>query len=125
MSTSLLAALIGCKCPQCRQGNLFVNSSLAPTKFSASNSVCSVCGLHFEPEPGFFTGAMYVSYAFSVALLITVFVGLTVLGDPPLWVYITTVGVLSVLTIPISYRYSRVIYLYLFGVAKYRPELDL
>ena len=29
---------------------------------------CPHCGFHFEIEPGFFWGAMYISYAFSVAV---------------------------------------------------------
>jgi hypothetical protein len=34
---------------------------------------CSVCGLKFNPEPGFYTGAMYVSYGLSVSLFIVTF----------------------------------------------------
>jgi hypothetical protein len=32
---------------------------------------CPHCGFHFEIEPGFFWGAMYISYAFSVAVSVT------------------------------------------------------
>ncbi|GAB3978960.1 hypothetical protein GCM10028806_43230 [Spirosoma terrae] len=35
---------------------------------------CPVCGLRYEAEPGFFTGAMYVSYALYVATIVSSFV---------------------------------------------------
>ena len=34
---------------------------------------CSVCGLDYEPEPNFYYGAMYVSYAYTVALFVAVY----------------------------------------------------
>ena len=33
------------------------------------NEVCPACGLRFEREPGYFLGAMYISYAMAVPLL--------------------------------------------------------
>ena len=33
---------------------------------------CDVCHLKYEREPGFYYGAMYVSYALGVALFVTV-----------------------------------------------------
>jgi hypothetical protein len=32
------------------------------------NDVCSVCGQHFNPEPGFYFGSSYISYAITVAI---------------------------------------------------------
>lgn len=85
---------------------------------------CPVCGQTFQPEPGFYFGAMYVSYGFSVA--ITVIVGIVLyhgFGDPDLWVYMTTV-ILAVAAIwPIQYRLSRSIFLHLFGGVRYNPEI--
>lgn len=31
---------------------------------------CPVCGLHFDREPGYFLGAMYISYGLGVGLII-------------------------------------------------------
>lgn len=32
---------------------------------------CPGCGLHFDREPGYFLGAMYVSYGLGVAFIVT------------------------------------------------------
>ena len=33
------------------------------------NDRCPACGLHFNREPGYFLGAMYISYALALALV--------------------------------------------------------
>jgi len=33
------------------------------------NDRCPVCGLHFNREPGYFLGAMYISYGLALALI--------------------------------------------------------
>lgn len=109
------------KCPQCREGKLFSVSILSYRKLSHVNKECSVCGAKFEPEPDFFYGAMYISYAFSVALVITALTAINVLiGTPELWMYLTTVLVLNILLMPAMLRYSKVLYLYGVGKLKYR-----
>lgn len=88
------------------------------------HAVCSVCGLKFDPEPGFYYGAMYVSYGFSVAL--TLFVGFStyfLFGDPPMWVYTAAIIVAVLLLFPGMFRYSRILYLHTFGGIKYDPSL--
>lgn len=35
---------------------------------------CPECGLSFMPEPGFYYGAMYVSYALTIALSVFNFI---------------------------------------------------
>lgn len=83
---------------------------------------CPHCGLKYEVEPGFYTGAMYISYAFSVAIfVITGFSLYVFLNDPDIMVYVITTLVIIVLLFPILFRLSRVIYLHLFGGVDYRP----
>ncbi|SDL64673.1 Protein of unknown function [Catalinimonas alkaloidigena] len=124
MATSKLTAILDARCPRCRVGPMFQYPLLKVSKFSKMHKHCPHCGFRFEIEPDFFAGAMYVSYAMSVGLFITVFVVmLVVFNDPPLWVYITTVAVANVFLIPVFFRYSRVLYLHLFGGVRYRPEL--
>lgn len=41
---------------------------------------CSVCHRKYAPEPGFYYGGMYVSYALSVALCVAIFVAVQVLA---------------------------------------------
>jgi hypothetical protein len=62
----------------------------------------------------------------SVAIfLTTVVVLLVVLGDPSLQTYIITVGVVSILLYPFTFRYSRAIFVYAFSGAKYDPKKRL
>jgi uncharacterized protein (DUF983 family) len=52
------------KCPRCQEGNLFT----APFEFSkpvAMPEQCPICKQKYEPEPGFYYGAMFLSYIFS------------------------------------------------------------
>ncbi|MBT8232341.1 MAG: DUF983 domain-containing protein [Saprospiraceae bacterium] len=64
-----LSAMWKNKCPRCRQGQMFVE----PFKFSdplAMNKNCSVCNQAMEPEPGFYYGAMFLSYIISTFTLL-------------------------------------------------------
>ncbi len=119
------AALLRGKCPHCRQGDIFkypVLGNLA--QFNVMNEKCPECNVRLEPEPGFYQGAMYVGYGFTVAIIILVGVVLYFLGDPSEWVYVgVSIGIM-VLLIPYNYRYSRIVYLHLFGGIKFDPTLS-
>ncbi len=85
------------------------------------NETCPHCGVRLEPEPGFYQGAMYVSYGFTVLFFGIVSAILYYLWNPSPWVYVwSTIGTMIVL-VPWNYRYSRVIYLYSFGGLKFDP----
>jgi hypothetical protein len=88
------------------------------------NEACPHCGVRLEPEPGFYQGAMYVGYAFTVAVLVTIGIILYLLGDPSEWVYIGVIIGVMLLLSPLNYRYSRIVYLYFFGGIKYKPHLS-
>ena len=92
------------------------------SKFNKMNEVCPHCGVRLEPEPGFYQRAMYVGYAFTVAVIVAVGLILYFLGDPSEWVYVGVVIGIMILLVPINYRYSRIIYLYAFGGIKYDPS---
>lgn len=107
----LLSAIVACKCPRCRKGRVFPSSVLNVFEFSKTNDNCPHCGLKFEHETGFFWGAMYISYAFSTALMI-VFGVIAINLD---WTFskIAKVLIPTILVItPFSYRYSRILLLY-------------
>ncbi|UCS95579.1 DUF983 domain-containing protein [Echinicola marina] len=117
------AAILEGKCPKCRKGNIFPVSIVSFKKLSAVNHNCPNCGAVLEPEPDFYYGAMYVSYALSVALVINVMIILNfVFGDPDVWVYIVSVAGANLLLLPIMLRYSKVLYLYAAGKLKYDPN---
>jgi hypothetical protein len=88
------------------------------------NDTCPHCGVRLEPEPGFYQGAMYVGYAFTVAMIVIIGITLYVLSDPSEWVYIGTIIAVMGLAVPLNYRYSRIVYLFLFGGVRYDPRLS-
>ncbi|GAB2630681.1 hypothetical protein GCM10026987_30140 [Belliella aquatica] len=86
---------------------------------------CPKCDAVLVPEPDFFYGAMYISYAFSVALVVNVLIILNYLfDDPDVWVYVTTVVVANLLLVPAFLRYSKVLYLYGVGKLSYDPHWE-
>ena len=120
---SKLQAILGAKCPRCRQGNIFEYSNWKLSRFTATHELCPVCKLRYEVEPGFFIGAMYISYAMSVALAFISGAAVYVLGhDPALWVYIVVITSLVVFLLPFMFRYSRVLFLYMFSGVKYNKQ---
>ena len=118
-------AIITAKCPKCRVGNIYANPvySFSGQKMLKS---CPHCEMVFEKEPGYFYGAMYVSYAFIVAELVTLAIGTSVLtGSKNPWLY--TIILLSVvgLLAPFNLRYSRVVLMHwLTPGLRYHPELS-
>jgi len=121
MPNSLAKAIAGAKCPKCREGNMFPVSPFSYRKLTVIHSRCTVCDASLVPEPGFYDGAMYISYAFSVALMVTSLVAINVLvAKPELWMYLSTVAGLTLLLMPAMLRYSKTLYLYGVGKLKYR-----
>jgi hypothetical protein len=86
------------------------------------NKECPKCGATFEPEPGFYFGSMFITYAFNVVLLVLVGVGLYYFGHLPEWAYLLVVFALAVVTMPFSFRMSRILWLHWFGGLPRRPE---
>lgn len=84
---------------------------------------CPVCGQAYEPEPGFYFGAMYISSGFSTGILLLIgFILYYFANDPPLWVYIISVAAAVLLVTPLLFRYSRAVMLYGFGGTGFDPR---
>ncbi|HKZ38667.1 MAG TPA: DUF983 domain-containing protein [Chryseolinea sp.] len=88
------------------------------------NATCPHCGVRLEPEPGFYQGAMYVGYGFTIGIILLIGAILYLLGDFEDWVYISVSIGIMLLLVPFNYRYSRILYLYMFGGIKYNPHLS-
>lgn len=122
-SPSKLQAILTSKCPRCRQGEVFTHSAYNLSKFDHMHEQCPVCGLYYEVEVGFFWGAMYISYGFSVGIVVAVGVLLYYLAnDPPIWVYLAVVATVTVLFTPLLFRYARILMLHFFSGVKFDPS---
>ncbi|WP_045689131.1 MULTISPECIES: DUF983 domain-containing protein [Hymenobacter] len=120
---SATLALLDLRCPRCHEGHLFSYPAYRLTKYAIMPERCPVCQVAYEPEPGFYWGAMFVSYAFSVACFAVGGVAAYYLfHDPAVWVYVLTVTAFVLLTAPATLRYSRALMLYLFGGISYNPQ---
>ena len=112
---SRLSSCFKGKCPNCEKGEAFQKKSGFSLKLPKLNENCSECGHKFNKEPGFFYGAMYVSYALAIAEVVTTFVICQ-------WFFEDTfdlrmLGIISAVVILLSlfnYRMSRMIWMYLF-----------
>jgi uncharacterized protein (DUF983 family) len=123
-SDSKLQAASRGLCPRCHQGKVFRKPFYNLKRFDEMHEHCPHCGLRFEVEPGYFIGAMYVSYAISggVALILG-FILFYFGGDPDGWVYAAVVAPVMVLIAPINFRVSRIIWLYYVAGIKYEKGL--
>ncbi len=116
MRFSTLKSIYQCKCPRCHQGDMFLRGKLlSPTKFSIMNKNCSHCGQSFEPEPGYYFGAMFISYAINTALFIAAWVALSVIyPDYSLKLLLSLLGLTVLIFLPFIYRVSRSIWISIF-----------
>jgi uncharacterized protein (DUF983 family) len=55
------------RCPRCRIGGIFPYTIFRG--FPKMHERCPVCDLKFDREPGYFLGAMYVSYALGIVFV--------------------------------------------------------
>lgn len=85
---------------------------------------CPHCGLRYEVEPGYFIGAMYVSYAISGGIaLVLGFLLFYGWHDPEGWIYAAVIAPVMILIAPVNFRVSRVIWLHYVAGIKYIPGL--
>ena len=112
---SKLNSIFRKKCPRCQEGDFFTSHSYDMKKVGNLHENCSECGLKYEMEPGFYQGAMYVSYALGVALFVTFWVSFNLFFP---WMstglQVTIVAIASIGLTPGMYAYSKIIWANLF-----------
>ena len=111
------------RCPKCNEGKFFKEEDVFTfVRFGKINDSCSVCHEDFRREVGFYYGALYASYALTVAYGIGLFLLLvTLLGLSHIVFLIAFVASLLVFWVFI-YRLSRLIWINLF--VKYNPHKE-
>ncbi len=53
------------KCAECHEGDMFPTGAFSFDRPFEMNQRCPKCNANLEPEPGFYYGAMFMSYIFS------------------------------------------------------------
>ena len=115
-----LLSFLLCRCPRCGKDKVFPNRIINVGKFAETKYACDFCKLSYEPEPGFFFGAMYWSYAIIVAIIITMSIAMNIMG---LFDYaIVGIPIAILILLPVIFRYSRMLMLYVIYPAMYRDQ---
>jgi uncharacterized protein (DUF983 family) len=112
-------AVVNHKCPRCRKGDTFKSTAFS-LNYGDMHLRCPHCDLRYEIEPGFFYAAMYVSYVFIVAELVTT--GLIVflfIGDGNLWLTIGIILAPVFILSRLNFRYARTLLLHFLSPIKY------
>ena len=111
-----LYSIINHKCPECNEGDVYPdNNPYNLGQLMKMHETCSHCGHKYEKEPGYFFGAMYVSYGLAVAVGVASYVLMKFFApDLALETYIAGVIIGILITTPYLYRLSRMIWMNLF-----------
>ena len=111
-----LINILNNKCPNCHNGNIFKHSLLHFNfSFPKMNHKCDVCGTKFEKEPGFFFGAMFVSYGIGVAeALLTYFIASLFFDTNFDLRTIPIIAIVIIILTRFNIKLSRIVWIYIF-----------
>jgi len=112
--SNIFLSIIKEKCPHCSKGEVFKKGT-GLFKMPVMHEECPVCHYKFEREPGYFLGAMYISYGIAVLAGIITFLLLHFLvpGLPTIYIPIGIIVVIIVISKK-NFKLSRIIYMHLF-----------
>jgi len=101
----LFSAVARQRCPRCRRGIVYRNGNLM-------NNLCPVCGLEFNREEGYYTGALFFGYLLAIpTILLFFFLFCLTFSDMDL-VWAAVLSIVAFLpTVPLILRLSHVIWI--------------
>ncbi|MEO8589389.1 MAG: DUF983 domain-containing protein [Flavobacteriales bacterium] len=106
-----LYSIVHFKCPYCHEGEFFTAHPYDLAKAGDTHERCPVCHGKYVKEPGFYYGAMYVSYAIGVAVSVTCWVAMSVLFPATaLWIQVALILGALVIGAPFYYALSKIIW---------------
>src|SRR6185312_4221531 len=110
---SRLYSIVTITCPRCHEGKMFPPNTLFKfTKLSKMNEKCSCCGQPFSPEPGYYFGAMFVSYAINAAIFFATWVVLRFfVNEVTLTMMLIVLFVVVIGLLPFNFRLSRALWI--------------
>ena len=100
-----LKASLLMRCPRCCEGSVY-RGPLRMREF------CPTCGLKYEREPGYFTGAMYASYFLGIFTTAPAWAGMLMAGASYTAIVVVGIGLVVVL-MPLYFHYSRVLWMHI------------
>ncbi len=113
-------AILRLKCPRCHEGNLFVTRNAYNLKHMLDMpDRCPVCNQDFRMEPGFYSGALWVSFPLMVLLAVPLWIIVFWVADLSFEFMFALFGIVILGLQPPIMRYSRAIWISVF--VKYDP----
>ncbi len=111
---NLLKLILKEKCPNCGKGSVYQKRKHF-IELPIMNDRCEECQYYFDREPGYFLGAMYISYGLAVVQGIITFLLLYYFlpNIPTIWVVLIILLVIFLFSIK-NYKLSRIIYIHIF-----------
>lgn len=111
------------KCPECHKGDFFESNPYDLKKVGNIHTNCAHCSLKYSKEPGFYYGAMYVSYALGSG----VFMGLYLINyllnlQLSLVSFLVIMSAVMIVGTPYLYHLSKIIWANLFFHYKGKQE---
>ncbi|MBK8582320.1 MAG: DUF983 domain-containing protein [Flavobacteriales bacterium] len=104
-----LYSILNFKCPYCHEGQFFVAHPYNLRRAGDLLDKCPKCQRRYTIEPGFYYGAMYVSYAMTVAVAVSIWVAILVLNpEMDLDWQVGLIGAVMVLGAPLFYALSKI-----------------
>ena len=112
---SKLNSILTGTCPRCQEESMYLDKNPYHLKnIYTMHENCSHCGLHYQIEPSFFYGAMYVSYGLTVMIGVAAFIISKVIMGLELTQSFIAIILTLIVTMPITARLARNIYINMF-----------
>lgn len=118
---SKLYSILTGTCPRCHEESMYkYKNPWYLSKIFDMHEECSHCGLHYQIEPSFFYGAMYVSYGLGVAFSVATFIISHVFCNASLETDFIAIIVSLIILMPYQMRLARNLWINFF--IKYRKD---
>jgi uncharacterized protein (DUF983 family) len=113
-TSSLILSVINEKCPNCGRSPVFEKNTKL-LRMPVMKEKCASCNYSFDREPGYFLGAMYVSYGIAVLFCLLTFLlfHFVFKGLPLIWTPVAMTVVMFLIAKK-NYKLSRIIYIHIF-----------
>lgn len=111
---NLFVSVIQDKCPNCGEGYVF-SQETGFFKLPVMFEDCDKCNYHFDREPGYFLGAMYISYGLAALQgILTFFICHYFFPSLSTWWEVFFVLLVLLLFGKKNYKASRILYIHIF-----------
>ncbi len=110
---NLTLSILREKCPNCDKGDVFKNTPIF--QLPVMHERCPDCNYYFDREPGYFLGAMYISYGLAVLEgIFTFFICQSLFPLLNTLAQILLVNFIIIACGRKNYKLSRIIYIHIF-----------